>query len=82
VVTPAIVKLSGPEVWLSTLDKVETVAVRLPLQVGLFDIKTELVPLSGQGIHLLEKDLNIRVRGELVRQAEGASSAPPAGPES
>ena len=32
VVTPSIVKLSGPEVWLSTLNKVDTVAVRLPLE--------------------------------------------------
>jgi hypothetical protein len=65
VVTPSIVKLSGPEVWLSTLNKVDTVAVRLPLQQGLFDVQAELVPLSGQGIHLLEKDLSIRIRGEL-----------------
>jgi YbbR domain-containing protein len=65
VVTPSIVKLSGPEVWLSTLNKVDTVAVRLPLNVGLFDVQAELVPLSGQGIHLLEKDLSIRIRGEL-----------------
>jgi len=65
VVTPSIVKLSGPEVWLSTLNKVDTVAVRLPLEEGLFDVQAELVPLSGQGIHLLEKDLSIRIRGEL-----------------
>ncbi|MDX8387158.1 MAG: CdaR family protein [Ghiorsea sp.] len=66
VITPAIVKLSGPEVWLNSLDKIETVAVRLELSPGLFDIQTTLVPLSGQGIHLLEKDLSIRVRGELL----------------
>ncbi|WP_051937998.1 CdaR family protein [Ghiorsea bivora] len=65
VVTPSIVKLSGPEVWLSTLNKVDTVAVRLPLEEGLFDVQAELVPLSGQGIHLLDKDLSIRIRGEL-----------------
>ncbi len=81
VMTPATVKLSGPEVWLSTLNKVETVAIRLDLQEGNFDIKTELIPLSGQGIHLLEKDLTIRVRGELVHQAgDEAVPAQPAIP--
>lgn len=77
VVTPSIVKLSGPEVWLSTLNKVDTVAVRLPLQEGLFDVQAELVPLSGQGIHLLEKDLSIRIRGELNRKDSNANSVEP-----
>jgi hypothetical protein len=74
VIAPAIVKLSGPEVWLNSLDSVETVAVRLELTPGLFDIHTTLVPLSGKGIHLMEKDLSIRVRGELIKQGEPADS--------
>jgi len=77
VVTPSIVKLSGPEVWLSTLNKVDTVAVRLPLQEGLFDVQAELVPLSGQGIHLLEKDLSIRIRGELNRKDSNINTVEP-----
>lgn len=77
VVTPSIVKLSGPEVWLSTLNKVDTVAVRLPLQEGLFDVQAELVPLSGQGIHLLEKDLSIRIRGELSRKDSNINTVVP-----
>jgi len=77
VVTPSIVKLSGPEVWLSTLNKVDTVAVRLPLEQGLFDVQAELVPLSGQGIHLLEKDLSIRIRGELNYVDSATDSAVP-----
>lgn len=70
VITPAVVKLAGPEVWLSTLSEVETVAVRLQLTQGLFDVKTTLVPLSGQDIHLMDKNLNIRVRGQLKWTAE------------
>ena len=77
VVTPSIVKLSGPEVWLSTLNKVDTVAVRLPLEEGLFDVQAELVPLSGQGIHLLEKDLSIRIRGELNRKDSNINTVEP-----
>jgi len=65
VVSPSSVKYSGPEVWLGTLNQVESVAVRLELKQGIFDIETTLVPLSGQGIHLLEKDVVIRIRGEL-----------------
>jgi len=65
VVTPANIELTGPEVWLSALDKVETTAIRLDLKPGLFDVKTTVAPLSGQGIHVLKKDLSIRVRGEL-----------------
>jgi len=66
VVSPSAVQFSGPEVWLSTLNQIETIAVRLDLAQGLFDIETSLIPLSGQGIHLLEKDLTIRIRGELT----------------
>ncbi len=66
VITPATVDLSGPEVWLSTLDKIETTALRLDLAQGAFDVETEIAPLSGKGIHVLNKDLKIRVRGELV----------------
>ncbi len=65
VVTPAGVNLSGPEVWLSTLDQVETVAIRLDLVQGMFDVTTSLIPLSGQGIHLSDEGATIRVRGEL-----------------
>ncbi len=65
-ITPSVVELSGPEVWLSTLNKIETAALRLDLKQGLFDVKTTIVPLSGKGIHLLKKDLTIRVRGELT----------------
>ncbi|MDQ7004381.1 MAG: CdaR family protein [Ghiorsea sp.] len=66
VITPSVITLSGPEVWLSTMDKVETSALRLNLKQGLFDVQTTVVPLSGQGIHTLEKDVKIRVRGDLV----------------
>jgi len=66
VVTPAAVKLTGPEVWLSTLNKIETAAIRLDQASGLFDITTSLVPLSGKGIHVQGSDGSVRVRGELV----------------
>ena len=66
VVTPAAVELSGPEVWVSTLNEIDTSAVRLDLTQGTFDVETTVVPLSEKGIHLLEKDVTIRVRGELV----------------
>jgi len=66
VITPATADLSGPEVWVSTLNKIETVALRLDLAQGIFDVETEIAPLSGKGIHVLNKDLKIRVRGQLV----------------
>jgi hypothetical protein len=66
VITPATADLSGPEVWLSTLNKIETTALRLDLAQGTFDVETELAPLSGKGIHVANKDLKIRVRGQLV----------------
>ncbi|MDQ7001845.1 MAG: hypothetical protein Q9N02_04060, partial [Ghiorsea sp.] len=81
VVTPSIVKLLGPEVWLSTLNKVDTVAVRLPLVEGLFDIEAELVPLSGQGIHLLDKNLSIRIRGELNHKNIAVDTVAPDTPD-
>jgi len=65
VITPSTVELSGPEVWVSTLDKIDTSAVRLDLTQGAFDVETTVVPLSEKGIHLLKNDVTIRVRGEL-----------------
>lgn len=66
VITPSVIALSGPEVWLSTMDKIETSALRLELNQGLFDVETTVVPLTGKGIHALKKDVKIRVRGDLV----------------
>jgi len=66
VITPSVIDLSGPEVWLSTIEKIETSALRLDLKQGLFDVETTVVPLSGKGIHTLKKDVKIRVRGDLV----------------
>ncbi len=66
VTIPSSVELSGPEVWLSTLDKADTAAVRLDLEEGMFDVETDVIPLSEKGIHVLNKDMKIRVRGELV----------------
>ncbi len=66
VITPSAIDLLGPEVWLSTIDKIETSALRLDLNQGLFDVETTVVPLSGKGIHTSKKDVKIRVRGDLV----------------
>jgi len=63
---PSRVKLSGPEVWLSILDKMDTTAIRLDLVQGIFDVQIPLVPMTGQAIHLVEKDTVIRVRGDLI----------------
>ncbi|MDQ6989865.1 MAG: hypothetical protein Q9M19_08275 [Mariprofundaceae bacterium] len=65
VAAPAYVKLSGPEVWLSTFSQVETIAIRLDHQPGVFNVSTSLVPLGGKGIHMLDKGLTIQVRGVL-----------------
>jgi len=65
-VSPNVVKLSGPEVWLSTLSQIETAALRLDHQAGAFDVTSTLVALTGQGIHLSEKDVVIHVRGMLT----------------
>lgn len=66
VITPSVIALSGPEVWISTMDEIETSALRLDLNQGLFDVETTVVPLTGKGIHALKKDVKIRVRGDLV----------------
>ena len=66
VVEPAVVELSGPEVWLSTLSEIETVALRLEQKIGAFDVSAALIALTGKGIHLTKKDTEVRVRGILT----------------
>ncbi len=68
VVTPANAEMIGPEVWLGTMEQVETAPLRLDLKQGLFDVNATLVPLTEKGIHLTDEGLVIRVRGELVWQ--------------
>jgi hypothetical protein len=68
IVTPANAEMTGPEVWLGTMNKIETAPLRLDLKQGLFDVNAALVPLSEKGIHLTNEDLVVRVRGELVWQ--------------
>jgi len=68
VVTPANAEMIGPEVWLGTMDEIETAPLRLDLKQGLFDVDATLVPLTEKGIHLTNEDLVIRVRGELIWQ--------------
>ncbi|MDX8384227.1 MAG: hypothetical protein R8M45_09105 [Ghiorsea sp.] len=65
-VEPAVVELSGPEVWLSTLSEIETVGLRLDQNIGAFDVSTALIALTGKSIHLSEKDVEVRVRGTLT----------------
>lgn len=68
-VTPTSLKLIGPEVWLSTLNQIDTSAIRLDKRTGIFDVVAKIMPLGGKGIRVLDNHGEVRVRGELVLMA-------------
>lgn len=68
-VTPTSLQLVGPEVWLSTLNQIDTSAIRLDKKTGIFDVVAKIMPLGGKGIRVLDNHGEVRVRGELVLMA-------------
>jgi len=66
VVTPATARLSGPEVWLGSLDGVETAALRPPLAPGPFSVRASIVSPSGKAIRLESEKAQFQVTGVLV----------------
>lgn len=69
VVTPEIVRLSGPEIWLDGLTEVKTEQVRPPLREGPFEIKVRVESPSGKAIRIVDRKSEVTVRGNLVPAA-------------
>lgn len=67
-VEPQKVTLTGPEVWMDTLPEIETVAIRLNLKAGIFEVKAEVVSPAGKAVHLEKDNISFEVRGVLVQQ--------------
>lgn len=72
-VTPAAVRLSGPEIWLDALVVVETEQVKPLMQAGPFELKVRVESPTGKAIRLVDKKAEVSVRGLLVPAAETGS---------
>ncbi len=68
-VRPKQVALTGPEVWLDTLQEVNTTPIRLDLKVGHFQVESGIESPSGKAIHLSKGQVKIIVSGRLMRRA-------------
>ncbi len=69
-VQPAQVKLSGPEVWLDSLSKVETIAIQPEFKAGPFEVVVGVASPTGKAIRLVNENAKFRVKGILVHQGE------------
>jgi len=67
-IKPLQVKLTGPEVWLETLQNVGTTPIRLALKNGVFKIRAGIESPSGKAIRLAESNADITVEGRLLQQ--------------
>lgn len=69
-VEPPKVQLSGPEVWLDSLNEVETIAIQPEFKEGAFEAKVGVASPTGKGIRLVDAKAQFTVRGTLVPAAE------------
>jgi len=68
-VEPAQVQLSGPEVWLESLNDVETIAIQPEFKPGAFEAKVGVATPTGKAIRLANDKTQFTVRGVLVAPA-------------
>ncbi len=66
-VQPAEVTLTGPEIWLETLESVPTEALRPPLTPGLVKMKADIVIPAEKAIKQFDKEQQFVVQGVLSR---------------
>ncbi|OIO68813.1 MAG: hypothetical protein CO186_08075 [Zetaproteobacteria bacterium CG_4_9_14_3_um_filter_49_83] len=66
-IEPARVSLIGPEVWMETLARIQTVPLRLELVVGAFESKTNVVSPAGKAVRLAKENATFKVQGFLRR---------------
>jgi len=69
-VEPAVVELSGPEVWLESLKEVETIAIHPEFKEGPFEVKVGVASLTGKAIRLVNEKAQFLVRGTLVNSGD------------
>jgi len=67
-IKPRQVKLTGPEVWLGTLQTVATSPIRLTLKNGSFEATTGIETPSGKAIRLADDHAEINIQGRLQQK--------------
>jgi len=70
-VKPAMVALTGPEVWLDALANVETTAVHPEARDGVFEVTVGVESPTGKAIRLVDANAKFIVSGRLVRKSRG-----------
>jgi len=73
-VEPVLARLQGPEVWLESLNTVETVPLRLELKAGSFELKADIATPAGKAVHLEKNKGGFVVRGALFEDTVEANS--------
>jgi len=70
-VEPAMVALTGPEVWLDALANVETTAVHPDAKDGVFKVTVGVESPTGKAIRLVDTNVKFIVSGSLVHKSGG-----------
>lgn len=81
-IEPRQVKLTGPEVWLETLREVDTAPIRLSLKAGVFETSTGIESPSGKAIRLTDSNVEILIKGNLLKKPIRPTQAPAPGESS
>lgn len=64
-ITPESVAVSGPEIWLEALTRLQTEALRPPLQAGHFELTARIIMPVEKALKREEKGVSFVVRGYL-----------------
>jgi YbbR domain-containing protein len=67
-IEPANVSLQGPEVWLDSINAMDTIPIRLNLHTGEFQEQVEIATPVGKSVHLEEHKGGFTVKGVLIHK--------------
>jgi len=68
-VEPLQVKVTGPEVWMDALSRLDTEGLRPPLKAGAFTMEARVVSPTGRAIRMVDEAVRVTVKGVLVQMA-------------
>ncbi|MDQ6994154.1 MAG: CdaR family protein [Mariprofundaceae bacterium] len=67
-VTPSMVHIQGPEVWLESLTSVDTLPLKPPLKQGAFELQSNIIVPAEKSVHLQEDKATFKIKGILSKK--------------
>ncbi|MDQ6990897.1 MAG: CdaR family protein [Mariprofundaceae bacterium] len=67
-VTPSMVHIQGPEVWLESLTSVDTLPLKPHLKQGAFELQSDIIVPADKSVHLQEDEASFKIKGILSKK--------------